>query len=98
MSYEFNFMVDGKMYLGLGVTELEAKSSALDDFLAKNSIKSNTIKPKKYTVVAGDTLRIISNKIYGDSSEWRKLYHLNRELLRGNPNLILPGMELLTGL
>lgn len=34
-----------------------------------------------YTVVAGDTLSSISKKIYGKTSQWEKIYNLNKEQL-----------------
>ena len=46
-----------------------------------------------YTVKGGDTLSYIARCLLGDSSRWRELYALNRELIK-NPNLIYPGMVL----
>ncbi|WP_327127813.1 M23 family metallopeptidase [Streptomyces sp. NBC_01727] len=51
---------------------------------------------RTYSVVAGDYLSKIAadNKVEGG---WEKLYQDNREVIGGNPSLILPGMKLTLG-
>ncbi|MGW3687218.1 M23 family metallopeptidase [Streptomyces sp. NPDC005125] len=51
---------------------------------------------RTYSVVAGDYLSKIAadNKVDGG---WEKLYQDNREVIGGNPSLILPGMKLTLG-
>ncbi|MGC5004175.1 M23 family metallopeptidase [Streptomyces sp. DT203] len=51
---------------------------------------------RTYSVVAGDYLAKIAadNKVDGG---WEKLYQDNREVIGGNPSLILPGMKLTLG-
>ena len=46
-----------------------------------------------YTVKAGDTLEKIAARLYGDASQWRRIYDANRELLK-TPNRIYPGQKL----
>lgn len=46
-----------------------------------------------YTVKAGDTLEKISAKVYGDPSQWRRIYRANQDQLKG-PNRIYPGQKL----
>lgn len=53
-----------------------------------------TAASTSYTVKAGDTLEKIASKIYGDSSEWRRIYQANREKL-SNPSRIYPGQKLI---
>ncbi len=48
---------------------------------------------EKYLIQSGDTLGKISNKVYGKSSEWRKIWDNNRELIR-DPNKIYAGFYL----
>ncbi|MFF0400535.1 peptidoglycan DD-metalloendopeptidase family protein [Streptomyces sp. NPDC005248] len=51
---------------------------------------------RTYSVVAGDYLSKIAadNKVEGG---WEKLYQDNREVIGGNPSLIVPGMKLALG-
>ena len=45
-------------------------------------------------VVQGDTLGDIADRYLGDEARWRELYELNRTIIGGNPDLIIPGQEL----
>ncbi|OGX17785.1 MAG: hypothetical protein A3K83_06695 [Omnitrophica WOR_2 bacterium RBG_13_44_8b] len=44
----------------------------------------------KYTVQKGDTLQKISQKTFGTTKKWMKIYDANRDVLKG-PNQIYPG-------
>lgn len=46
-----------------------------------------------YKVKGGDTLEKIASKVYGDSSQWRRIYNANRDRL-ASPNRIYPGQTL----
>jgi len=46
-----------------------------------------------YTVKSGDTLSKIAKHHYGDASQWRRIYDVNRETI-SNPDLIHPGQKL----
>jgi nucleoid-associated protein YgaU len=48
---------------------------------------------KEYTVQKGDTLQKISQKMYGTTKKWNKIYEANTGTLKG-PNKIYPGMVL----
>ena len=48
-------------------------------------------KAKSYTVKSGDCLSAIAREVYGDASQWRKIYEANRSIIGKNPNLIFPG-------
>jgi hypothetical protein len=54
-----------------------------------------TVSTKTYTVLPGDTLSVIAQKVYGNPSLWAKIYQANKALIGPNPNLIKPG-QLLT--
>jgi nucleoid-associated protein YgaU len=43
-----------------------------------------------YTVQKGDTLQKISQKLYGTTKKWVKIFEMNKEALKG-PNKIYPG-------
>ncbi len=45
---------------------------------------------EKYTVQKKDTLQKISQKFYGTSKKWNKIYEANKDILRG-PNKVYPG-------
>lgn len=52
-----------------------------------------TTKPQTYTVVQGDSLSLISKKMYGDFSMVDALIEANPTIT--NPNLIYPGQQLI---
>jgi nucleoid-associated protein YgaU len=47
----------------------------------------------QYTVVAGDTLRGIAHRFYGDEYRWRRIFDANRDQI-SNPDQIFPGQVL----
>ncbi len=49
--------------------------------------------PATYTVKSGDTLEKIAAKVYGDSSQWHRIYEANRDTLK-SPNRLYPGQRL----
>jgi len=51
------------------------------------------LSSEKYTVAKGDTLQKISNKFYGTTKRWMKIYEANKDVLRG-PNKLYPGQIL----
>ncbi|EFK96089.1 Peptidoglycan-binding LysM [sediment metagenome] len=48
---------------------------------------------EKYTVVKGDTLQKISQKVYGTTKKWSEIFQANQDRLKG-PNKIYPGQVL----
>ncbi|MEU0132861.1 LysM peptidoglycan-binding domain-containing M23 family metallopeptidase [Streptomyces sp. NPDC006296] len=52
--------------------------------------------PKTYSVVRGDHLAKIATE-HQVKGGWQKLYQNNRDVVGGNPDLILPGMKLVLG-
>ncbi len=54
--------------------------------------KSGTVDT--YTVKEGDTLSVIAKKIYGDESDYQKIYDANKDLIGPDPDLIKVGQEL----
>ena len=47
----------------------------------------------QHTVVAGDTLSAIAQHVYGNASQWPRIFEANRDQIL-NPNLIFPGQTL----
>lgn len=79
------------------VTEKDAKG----DVVAQETV-TTTEKVEKaaapagssYTVVKGDTLSLISQKVYKDGRKWNRILKANDALLKGNANKLKPGMKL----
>ena len=46
-----------------------------------------------YLILSGDTLGLISNKVYGTQKRWKSIWDNNRPMIR-NPNLIFAGFTL----
>ncbi|MBU1061736.1 MAG: LysM peptidoglycan-binding domain-containing protein [Candidatus Omnitrophica bacterium] len=47
-----------------------------------------------YIVENGDTLQKISNKMYGTTKRWKKIYEVNKKVLK-SPDKIKPGQKLM---
>lgn len=52
-----------------------------------------SIGPHSYTVVAGDTLSHIAQRVYGKASRWQAIFDANRDQL-DDPDRIAPGQVL----
>lgn len=61
---------------------------------SNRSVEKST--PKTYTVVSGDNLWTIAQRLLGDGSRWNEIYSYNnnKSIIGGNPNLIRPGQVL----
>ena len=61
---------------------------------SNRSVEKST--PKTYTVVSGDNLWTLAQRLLGDGSRWNEIYSYNnnRSIIGGNPNLIRPGQVL----
>ncbi|HTY44549.1 MAG TPA: LysM peptidoglycan-binding domain-containing protein [Patescibacteria group bacterium] len=51
------------------------------------------IKLQEYKVQSGDTLQKISQKFYGSSKKWYRIYNSNKDTLKG-PDKIYPGQTI----
>ncbi len=75
------------------------RRGAVADTSASTSTPPNSdLSPKRagstYTVVDGDSLWVISKKVYGKGSRWEEIYDANTALL-ASPDDVSVGMELL---
>jgi len=61
----------------------------------RSTIKAVVVVPatEKYTVGKNDTLQKISNRFYGTTKKWLKIYEANKAVLKG-PDKIYPGQVL----
>ncbi len=50
-------------------------------------------EPEIYTVVSGDSLSKIAQRLYGNANQWRQIFDANRDQIK-NPDLIHPGQKL----
>jgi len=55
---------------------------------------AQAIPGSKYTVLQGDTLSSIAEKVYGNSNEWHEIYIANTQVIGNNPNVLSPGTAL----
>ncbi|MBN1383324.1 MAG: LysM peptidoglycan-binding domain-containing protein [Elusimicrobia bacterium] len=61
--------------------------------LKKQAEPEHKAIPKYYTVKEGDTLPLVADKIYGDSSRWPEIYEINKDKIREGK--IKPGQVLI---
>jgi hypothetical protein len=48
----------------------------------------------EYTVAAGDTLRSIAERVYGDPTQWPRIYDANRQTVGPDPDALNAGTRL----
>ena len=71
-----------KQYKGYGVKFLKTqapKTTSTTEEKRDETKKTDT--DQKYTIVAGDTLTIISKKFYGTDAYWKTIYDKNKDLI-----------------
>lgn len=79
----------------------EKKAGKKADFSKVQSGSSTVAKPevgksgaaKTYTVKSGDSLWKISEQMYGNGNDWRRIYEANKDRIQ-NPDVIQPGWVL----
>lgn len=60
---------------------------------AQTQPQAAAAQPRTYTVQPGDSLSLISKKVYGDANDYHKIFEANRDKIK-DPNMIHPGQEL----
>ncbi|MGP3998955.1 transglycosylase family protein [Streptomyces sp. 8N706] len=76
--------------------EAPAKAESAPKDRSKPAADKAESKPESYTVVSGDTLYRIATTRHIEGG-WHQVYQDNREVVGGNPHLILPGQKLTLG-
>ena len=98
----------GDMHYTLTFKEYEYISTKVKTKKKKKSAKKKKVKTSKhgrqtpaskkassYTVKRGDGLSAIAKKMYGDASQWKKIYNANKSKIGSNPNQLYAGTKLL---
>lgn len=70
--------------------QIVAPAASAPMIVTSQTRASGATTPSDYTVVKGDCLSHIAQRMLGDSSRWREIYDLNKGQI-DNPNLIFPG-------
>ncbi len=77
--------------------DAETETSATSTSEETEEAKTEEAKTTTYTIVAGDYLMSIAQRLLGDASRWKEIVELNKDKypsLVSNPNLIYCGWEL----
>ena len=102
---DVDFTLDLKQYIEHTVRVLSlTKNSSTNNALVAQASSTYTNSnrsveksiPQNYTVVSGDSLWKIAQKLLGNGSRWYEIYtyNNNKSIIGGNPNLIYPGQVL----
>lgn len=68
----------------------ERPETGISQMGAGSSVEEESMKMEQYRVQKGDTLQKISQKHFGTSKNWYKIFKANQDILKG-PDKIYPG-------
>ena len=75
-------------------TELLELAAAIEGVTSIDSSGLEVNLPATYTVRAGENLRHIALRLYGDQDRWTEIYEANRDLVGDDPNNLWVGLSL----
>ena len=75
-------------------TELLELATAIEGVTSIDSSGLVVDLPATYTVRAGENLRHIALRLYGDQDRWTEIYEANRDLVGDDPNNLWVGLSL----
>lgn len=75
-------------------TELLELAAAIEGVTSVDSSGLELVLPKTYTVRAGENLRHIALRLYGDQDRWTEIYEANKDLVGEDPNNLWVGLSL----
>ena len=75
-------------------TELLELAAEIEGVTSIDSSGLEVILPETYTVRAGENLRHIALRLYGDQDRWTEIYEANRDLVGDDPNNLWVGLSL----
>ena len=55
---------------------------------------TSTAAGDTYEIASGDTLGSIAEKLYGDQTQWRRIYDANKDAIGSDPDKLTVGMKL----
>jgi LysM repeat protein len=79
--------------LATSIDEPKMIQETIPETIAEPQVEETNLGSEKYTVAKNDTLQKISQKFYGTTKKWMKIYEANKDVLRG-PNKLYPGQVL----
>ena len=74
--------------------ELLELAAEIEGVTSINSSGLEVVLPETYTVRAGENLRHIALRLYGDQDRWTEIYEANRDLVGDDPNNLWVGLSL----
>ncbi len=75
-------------------TELLELAAAIEGVTSIDSSGLEVVLPASYTVRAGENLRHIALRLYGDQDRWTEIYEANQDLVGDDPNNLWVGLSL----
>ncbi|MYC93774.1 MAG: LysM peptidoglycan-binding domain-containing protein [Caldilineaceae bacterium SB0661_bin_32] len=75
-------------------TELLALAAEIEGVTSIDGSGLEVVLPETYTVRAGENLRHIALRLYGDQDRWTEIYEANRDLVGDDPNNLWVGLSL----
>ena len=75
-------------------TELLELAAEIEGVTSIDSSGLEVVLPETYTVRAGENLRHIALRLYGDQDRWTEIYDANRDLVGDDPNNLWVGLAL----
>ncbi len=75
-------------------TELLELAAAIEGVTSIDGSGLEVVLPATYTVRAGENLRHIALRLYGDQDRWTEIYEANQDLVGDDPNNLWVGLSL----
>jgi nucleoid-associated protein YgaU len=90
---EYYYELQLKEYRTYGVRKVSISGSTTKKVTTTAARTGSPSTVSNYSVRSGDSLSAIAKAQLGDSSRWREIYNLNKDVI-SNPNKIYPGQSL----
>lgn len=90
---EISFSIKLKLYREPKIRKIDLTPKGTAEISKEKKRVDNSITPKTYKVVSGDSLYKIAKAKLGDGNKWKEIYELNKDKIK-NPNIIQVGLVL----